>query len=98
MKILTSEVRPDLKIWEVMLYLIVFAVYGFVFGSHVEREKQSKTNESLQTEYNELKTNYDILEIQYKRDLESCQTLLGDMQDRYELGQACYVDGGLNCE
>ena len=47
MKILTSEVRPDLKIWEVMLYLIVFAVYGFVFGSHVEREKQDRVPYSL---------------------------------------------------
>jgi len=85
MKILTSEVRPDLKIWEVMLFLIVFAAYGFVFGSLVEREKQSKINQSLQTEYNELKQNYDTLEIQYKRDLESCYIQLGDLQDRYEL-------------
>ena len=85
MKILTSEVRLDLKIWEVMLFLIVFGVYGFAFGHSVGTDQQAKINESLQTEYNELKQNYDMLEIQYKRDLESCHTQLGDLQDRYEL-------------
>lgn len=82
MKILISNIRPDAKIWELMLFLIVFATYGFVFGSHVEREKLTKINESLQTEYNELKQNYDTLEIQYKRDLESCYIQL----ERYERG------------
>lgn len=81
-----------------ILYFIIIANCWFVIGYNIGFDKQSKINESLQTEYNELKQNYDILEIQYKRDLESCQTLLGDLQDRYELGQACYVDGGLNCE
>jgi hypothetical protein len=44
----------------------------------------------------ELENNYDELEIQYKRDLEACQTMFGDYQDKVEAG--CFVNGGWNCE
>lgn len=96
MKIFTKTVRPDVKIYEVLIYLILMTVYGYIWGYYEGSKKQIKINQSLQTEYNELKTNYDILEIQYKRDLESCYTQLGDYQDKVEAG--CFVNGGWNCE
>lgn len=75
-----------MSIKQLLVVALIFAGFGFAFGHSVGTDQQVKINESLQTEYDELKTNYDILEIQYKRDLESCYTQLGDLQDRYELG------------
>lgn len=69
----------------VAIYLIAMYVAGFGFGCAVYKDK-----------YEELKNNYDVLEIQYKRDLEDCQTMFGDYQDKVEAG--CYVNGGWNCE
>jgi nitrogen fixation-related uncharacterized protein len=69
----------------IAIYLIMMFVAGFGFGWTVYEEK-----------YEELKKNYDVLEIQYKRDLEDCQTMFGDYQDRVEAG--CFVNGGWNCE
>ena len=69
----------------IAIYLIMMFIAGFGFGCTVYEEK-----------YEELKENYDILEIQYKRDLEDCQTMFGDYQDKVEAG--CFVNGGWNCE
>ena len=54
----------------------------------IERQKQF---DKLQEEYSALQTQYD-------RDLSTCRTLLSDVQNRIQSGQACYVDGGNNCE
>lgn len=81
---------------QLLVMALIFIGFGFAFGHSVGTDQQIKTNESLQTEYNELKQNYDILEIQYKRDLDACYTQFGDYQDRVEAG--CYVNGGWNCE
>lgn len=80
----------------VIIYMLMFGLCTFAFGRSVgvsqqlsKYEEQKYINESVYKAYEELKTNYDILEIQYKRDLEDCYTQLGDMQDRYELGLNC---------
>ncbi len=84
----------------VAIYLIVMFGAGFGFGCILKEEQkcneQIYINENLYKAYEELRTNYDILEIQYKSDLESCYTQLGDYQDKVEAG--CYVNGGWNCE
>lgn len=73
------------KMRTVIIYLLVIWGFGFIGGVMFMGNK-----------YEKLRTNYDILEIQYKRDLEDCQTTLGDYQDKVEAG--CYVNGGWNCE
>ena len=52
----------------------------------------------IQEEKDKLQEDYNKLQIQYDRDLSTCRTLLSDLQDRVKKGQACYVNGGLNCE
>ena len=71
---------------QLLVVALIFVGFGFAFGHSVGTDQQAKINESLQTEYNELKQNYDNLEKEYKWQLESCYTQLGDLQDRYELG------------
>ena len=81
------------------IYLIVMFGAGFGFGCVIVEEKYNEQlyiNENIYKAYEELRTNYDILEIQFKRDLESCYTQLGDYQDKVEAG--CFVNGGWNCE
>jgi len=73
------------QLFILIAYLLIFGGFGFVVGSDLTYDRQSKINAQLKTEYDELKENYDILEIQYKRDLESCYTQLGDMQDDYDV-------------
>lgn len=63
---------------QIVVLALIFVGFGFAFGHSVGMDQQSKINHSLQTEYNELKQNYDTLEIQYKRDLESCYVQLGE--------------------
>mgnify|MGYP003300061895 CR=1 FL=1 len=67
---------------QLLVITLIFVGFGFAFGHSVGTDQQVKINESLQTEYNELKQNYDILESQYKKDLESCYVQL----ERYERG------------
>lgn len=71
---------------QLLVVALIFVGFGFAFGHSVGTDQQIKINESLQTEYNELKQNYDNLEKEYKWQLESCYTQLGDLQDRYKLG------------
>ena len=75
-----------MTIKQILVICLIFISFGFAFGHSVGTDQQYKINAQLKAEYDELKTNYDVLEIQYKRDLESCYTQLGDLQDRYELG------------
>lgn len=76
----------------VVVYLLIFGGFGFVVGSDITKEKYIKINEALYNSYDELKQNYDVLEIQYKRDLESCYTQLGDMQDDYDVNNDGEID------
>lgn len=65
-----------------LIILVLFCNFTFKTGYEVGIEKQEKINIQLKQEYNELKQNYDILEAQYKKDLESCYVQL----ERYERG------------
>lgn len=72
------------QIFVVVVFFLMFGCWGLAFGHHIGVEKQSKINNQLRIEYDELKANYDSLETEYKWRLESCYTQLGDLQDRYE--------------
>lgn len=63
----------------VTIYMLMFGLFTFAFGRSVGVKQQLK-------KYEELRNNYDVLEIQYKRDLEDCQTMFGDYQDKVEAG------------
>ena len=65
-----------------LIILVLFCNFTFKTGYEVGIEKQEKVNIQLKEEYNEIKTNYDMLKTQYKRDLESCYIQL----ERYERG------------
>lgn len=83
----------------ITIYLIMMFVAGFGFGWTVYEEKYEELkgiNNNLYNVIQKLENNYDRLEIQYKRDLEDCQTMFGDYQDKVEAG--CFVNGGWNCE
>lgn len=67
-----------------VVYLLIFGGFGFAVGSDLTNERQTKINNQLRIEYDELKNNYDNLEIEYKWRLESCYQQLGDLQDRCE--------------
>ena len=87
------------KIIAIAIYLIMMWGFGFIGGYIFMEDKyqeQKYINEIVYKAYEELRNSYDVLEIQYKRDLESCYTQFGDYQDRVEAG--CYINGGWNCE
>ena len=63
-----------------LIILVLFCNFTFKTGYETGIEKQEKINIQLKEEYDVLKSNYDTLEIQYKRDLESCYIQL----ERYE--------------
>ena len=79
------------QILVVVAYLLIFGGAGFAFGHSVGTNQQSKINNQLRVEYDELRNNYDGLEInndtlitELKWQLESCHQELGDLQDRME--------------
>lgn len=80
------------KIRIITIYLLVMWGLGFIGGIMLMTDKI----ENLKNKYFELEKETNILEIEYKRDLEDCQTQFGDYQDKVETG--CYVNGGWNCE
>lgn len=87
----------------IVIYMLMVGLCAFALGREIgvnqqlkKYEEQKYINESVFKAYEELRNNYDILEIQYKRDLEACYTTLGNYQDKVEAG--CYVNGGWNCE
>ena len=75
-------------------YLLIFGGFGFAVGGELATDKQTKINDQLQKEYNELKENYDNLETEYKWKLDSCYQQLGDMQDDYDVNN----DGKVNAQ
>lgn len=75
-----------------MVYLLIFGGFGFVFGYSLKEDQQQKINGVLKVEYDELKTNYDNLEIEYKWKLDSCYQQLGDMEDDYDVNNDGSVD------
>ena len=79
------------------IYLIVMFGAGFGFGCMFTNEKYNEQlyiNENIYKAYEELRTNYDILEIQYKKDLDDCYQQIGDMQDDYDVNN----DGLINAQ
>ena len=84
----------------IVIYMFIMFGVGFGFGCIFKEEQkcneQIYINENLYKAYEELRNSYDVLEIQYKRELEDCQTMFGDYQDKVEAG--CFVNGGWNCE
>ena len=87
------------KIKTTIIYLLVmwgFGVFGGIMFMEDKYQEQKNINESIFNAYEELRNSYDVLDIQYKRDLEDCQTMFGDYQDKVESG--CFVNGGWNCE
>lgn len=76
----------------VSLYFVMFLLYGYMWGYDNGSSKQSKINAQLKEEYDELRQNYDNLEIEYKWKLDSCYQQLGDMQDDYDVNN----DGVIN--
>ena len=77
---------------QIIVITIIFSAWGFAFGHSIGMDQQYKINKQLKIEYEELETNYNTLEIQYKRDLESCYTQMGDMEDDYDVNN----DGEVN--
>ena len=80
-----------------VIYLLMMFGVGFGFGCTVYEEKykeQKYINESVYMAYEELRNSYDALDIQYKRDLESCYQQIGDMQDDYDVNN----DGVINAQ
>ena len=82
-----------------IIYMIMFGLCTFALGRSVgvsqqlkKYEEQKYINESVFKAYEELRNNYDVLDIQYKRDLESCYQQMGDMQDDYDVNN----DGVVN--
>ena len=75
----------------VTLSIMTLYINGMTMGKIIEQKNTTNKFNKIQEEYNTLQTQYD-------RDLSTCRTLLSDIQNRIQKGQACYVDGGLNCE
>ena len=75
----------------VILSIMTLYINGMTMGKIIEQKNTTNKFNKIQEEYNTLQTQYD-------RDLSTCRTLLSDIQNRVQKGQACYVDGGNNCE
>ena len=81
---------------QLIVISVIFISFGFAFGHSVGTDQQIKKYEELRGINNTL---YKVIEkkdksydelmqqtIEYKWLYESCQTMFGDYQDRYELG------------
>ena len=75
----------------VTLSIMTLYINGMTMGKIIEQKNTTNKFNKIQEDYNKLQTQYD-------RDLSTCRTLLSDIQNRVQKGQACYVDGGNNCE
>lgn len=62
-----------------IFYMLLFGACGFAFGHSVGVEQQANINAKLKEEY-------DALDTQYDRDLQSCYIKLDNLQNKYELG------------
>ena len=84
--------KKNITILSTIIYVLIIVIVGCAFFHIVN----NKTYRAMVSKYEKLKNDYEILELQYKRDLEDCYTQFGDYQDKVEAG--CYVNGGWNCE
>lgn len=75
----------------VTLSIMTLYINGMTMGKIIEQKNTTNKFNKIQEEHNTLQKQYD-------RDLSTCRTLLSDIQNRIQKGQACYVDGGNNCE
>lgn len=80
----------ELSLGSYFIGALVCSIFMGVFAYFHFEEKQEQ--------YDKLQEEYNTLQKQYDRDLSTCRTLLSDIQNRVQKGQACYVDGGNNCE
>lgn len=74
-----------------IIYMLIFGLCTFALGRSVgvsqqinKYEEQKTINKALYTAHEDLRINYDMLEVEYKWQLESCYQQLGDLQDRCE--------------
>ena len=44
MKILTSNIRPNVKIYEILIYLIIVFIYGYIGGRMFAQEECLEKN------------------------------------------------------
>ena len=78
----------------IMTYLLIFGGFGFAVGGELASDRHTKINSQLKEEYDQLRSNYDLVEIEYKWQLETCLQQLGDMQDDYDVNN----DGKINTQ
>ena len=72
------------KLIIVIVYLLIMFGFGFYGGWVVFEEKyntQVEINRTLYIAIEELEKNYDELDLQYNRDLQSCYTLLSEKEE-----------------
>lgn len=87
------------KLISVIIYLIIMFGVGFYGGwlwCEDKYNEQLSINKTLYTVIEELERDYDELDLQYNRDLQSCYTLLNNCQESTK--ERCYLNGGWNCE
>lgn len=74
----------------------LFALWGFGLGSLIKQkeiEKQTYINTQLELEYNDLRANYDTLEINYRWELEQAREYIIKLENnRYDVN----LDGEVN--
>ena len=82
----------------ILMYFLIFSGFGFAFGHSIGTEQQQKINAQLKIEYDELKNNYDGLEItkdgliaELEWYLQNCHTQIGNLQEMYELNCECFT-------
>ena len=79
------------------IYMLMMFGVGFGFGYVIiegKYQEQLYINESIYQTYEGLRNNYDVLEKEYKWQLDSCYQQMGDMQDDYDVNN----DGVINAQ
>lgn len=89
-----KELERCEKTLEIWLWILIISVSILIISMPGIMYIKAKNNDLI----DKLQEEYSILQKQYDRDLSTCRILLSDIQDRVQKGQACYVDGGNNCE
>lgn len=92
-----KERMKNKELVAIAIYLIVMFGAGFGFGCMLKEEKYNEQlyiNKQLYSAIEKSENSYDILEIQYKKDLDDCYQQIGDMQDDYDVNN----DGVINAQ
>ena len=89
-----KELERCEKTLEIWLWILIISVAILIISMPGIMYIEAKNNDLIDN----LQEEYNTLQKQYDRDLTTCRTLLSDVQNRVQKGQACYVDGGNNCE